>query len=93
MGGWYKAQTETELHCVQYMEGFTECGEGMKALHTIEALEWDYRQRLGNIVLKHIRDNKIKPIPASKKLGIDISFAIAYNYYKVSYFHFFGRYS
>ena len=56
MGGWYKAQSETELHCVQHMEGFTELGDELKALHTIEALEWDYRRRLGNIVLKHVRD-------------------------------------
>lgn len=36
------------------MEGFTEISEGLKTLHTIEALEWDYRRRLGNIVLKKV---------------------------------------
>ena len=25
-------------------------------LHTTEAVEWDYRRRLGNIVLRHVRD-------------------------------------
>ena len=56
MGGWYKKQADDELHCVQNMEGFTELGDGLKTLHTIEAIEWDYRRRLGNIVLRHVRD-------------------------------------
>ena len=38
------------------MEGFTEIGDGLKTLHTIEALEWDYRRRLGNIVLRNVSD-------------------------------------
>lgn len=56
MGGWYKKQADDELHFVQNMEGYTEVGNGMKTLHTIEAVEWDYRRRLGNIVLRHVRD-------------------------------------
>lgn len=56
MGGWYKKQADDELHCVQNMEGYTEVGDGLKTLHTIEAVEWDYRRRLGNIVLRHVRD-------------------------------------
>ena len=38
------------------MEGYTELGDGLKSLHTIEALEWDYKRRLGNIVLRKVRD-------------------------------------
>ncbi|MCH5164768.1 MAG: hypothetical protein J1F36_07130 [Clostridiales bacterium] len=56
MGNYYKERREKELHNVQNMEGFTEIGDGLKNLHTIEALEWDYRRRLGNIVLYRIRD-------------------------------------
>ena len=37
------------------MEGYTELGDGMKHLYTIEAIEWDYKRRLGNIVLRHVR--------------------------------------
>ena len=56
MDGWYKKQADSELHIVQNMEGFTELGDGKKKLHTVEAVEWDYRRRLGNIVLRHVRD-------------------------------------
>lgn len=56
MGNYYKERSERELHIVQNMEGFTEMGEGLKTLHTIEALEWDYRRRLGNIVLRKVRE-------------------------------------
>ena len=56
MNGYYKSRKERELHIVQNMEGFTEIGEGLKTLHTIDALEWDYRRRLGNIVLKKVRE-------------------------------------
>ena len=52
MGNYYKSRKDRELHIVENMEGFTELGDGLKNLHTIEALEWDYRRRLGNIVLK-----------------------------------------
>lgn len=54
MGNYYKERKEKELHNVQNMEGFTELGDGLKTLHTIEALEWDYRRRLGNIVLREV---------------------------------------
>ncbi len=30
--------------------------DGVKSIHTIERLEWDYRRRLGNIVLKKVRE-------------------------------------
>jgi len=56
IGNYYKERSERELHIVQNMEGFTEMGEGLKTLHTIEALEWDYRRRLGNIVLRKVRE-------------------------------------
>ena len=54
MGNYYKERREEELHIVQNMDGYTEIGDGLKTLHTIEALEWDYRRRLGNIVLNEI---------------------------------------
>lgn len=56
MGNYYKARSERELHIVQNMEGFTEMGGGLKTLYTIETLEWDYKRRLGNIVLKKVRE-------------------------------------
>lgn len=56
MGDYYKEREQRELHNVQNKEGFTEIGEGLKTLHTIEALEWDYRCRLGNIVLRKVRE-------------------------------------
>ncbi len=56
MGNYYQERSERELHIVQNMEGFTEMGKGLKTLHTIEALEWDYRRRLGNIVLRKVRE-------------------------------------
>lgn len=42
MGNYYKSRKDRELHVVENMEGFTELGDGLKNLHTIEALEWDY---------------------------------------------------
>lgn len=56
MDNYYKSRAERELHIVQNMEGFTEMGKGLKTLHTIEALEWDYKRRLGNIVLWKVRE-------------------------------------
>lgn len=55
MGNYYKEREKKELRNVQDMEGFTEMGDGLKTLHTIDALEWDYRRRLGNIVLRKVR--------------------------------------
>ncbi len=56
MGGWYNEHAEKELHLVQNLEGYTEVGNGIKQLHTIEAVEWDYKRRLGNIELRHVRE-------------------------------------
>jgi len=56
MGNYYKDRKEREMHTVQTLNGFTDIGAGVKTLHTIEALEWDYRRRLGNIVLKKVRE-------------------------------------
>ena len=53
MGQSYKKEAERELHFVQNWEGYSEIVEGMRNLHTIEAIEFDYRRRLGNIVLRH----------------------------------------
>ena len=55
MSNYYKERKEIELRNVQNMNGYTEVGEGLKNLHTIEALEWDYKRRLGNLVLYDIR--------------------------------------
>lgn len=55
MGNYYKEREKREVRNVQNMEGFTEMGDGLKTLHTIDALEWDYRRRLGNIVLRKVR--------------------------------------
>ena len=30
--------------------------QGLRTVHTIKQLEWDYRRRLGNIVLKKVRE-------------------------------------
>ena len=30
--------------------------QGLRTVHTIQQLEWDYRRRLGNIVLKKVRE-------------------------------------
>lgn len=56
MGNYYKERRERELHIVQNMEGYTEMGDGLKTLHTVEALKWDYKRRLGNIVLRKVRE-------------------------------------
>ena len=56
MGNYYKERREKEIHFVQNMEGITEIGEGLKTLHSIEALEWGYKRRLGNIVLRKVRE-------------------------------------
>ncbi len=56
MGGWYKAQAESELDRVQNLKGYEEVVVSNKSLHTVEALEFDYRRRIGNIVLRHVRD-------------------------------------
>ena len=55
MSNYYKERKDTELRNVQNMNGYTEIGNGLKNLHTIEALEWDYKRRLGNLVLYDIR--------------------------------------
>ena len=56
MGGWYQEQAESELDRVQNLKGYEEVFVSNKSLHTVEALEWDYRRRIGNIVLRHVRD-------------------------------------
>ena len=56
MGNYYKERRERELHIVQNMEDYTEMGEGLKTLHAVEALKWDYKRRLGNIVLWKVRE-------------------------------------
>ena len=56
MDNYYNSRADKELSLVQNMEGYTELGDGLKSLHTIETLEWDYKRRLGNIVLRKVRE-------------------------------------
>lgn len=68
MGGWYKAQAESELDRVQNLKGYEEVVVSNKSLHTVEALEWDYRRRIGNIVLRHVRDLQKETFQRGKRL-------------------------
>ena len=68
MGKWYQARAETELHFVQNLEGYTEVGNGIKQLHTVEALAWDYKRRLGNIVLRHVRNIQQETFRRGKRI-------------------------
>ena len=67
-GRWYQERAETELHFVQNLEGYTEVGNGIKQLHTVEALEWDYKRRLGNIVLRHVRNIQQETFSRGKRI-------------------------
>lgn len=68
MGGWYKAQAESELNRVQNLKGYEEVVVSNKSLHTVEALEFDYRRRIGNIVLRHVRDIQKETFQRGKRL-------------------------
>ena len=68
MGGWYKKQAESELYRVQNLKGYEEVVVSNKSLHTVEALEWDYRRRIGNIVLRHVRDLQKAAFQRGKKV-------------------------
>ena len=68
MGSWYKAQAESELDRVQNLKGYEEVVVSNKSLHTVEALEWDYRRRIGNIVLRHVRDLQKETFQRGRRL-------------------------
>ena len=68
MGGWYQAQAESELDRVQNLKGYEEVVVSNKSLHTVEALEFDYRRRIGNIVLRHVRELQKETFERGKRL-------------------------
>lgn len=55
MGSYYKSRLTTERLFMERIPNKVD-EEGVKSIHTIERLEWDYRRRLGNIVLKKVRE-------------------------------------
>lgn len=55
MGNYYKDRVKTEMGYAENIPNFVDV-QGIKTIHTIEKLEWDYRRRLGNIVLKKVRE-------------------------------------
>lgn len=59
MGKFYKEKLKKDIVFTEYMTDAADIA-GMKDIKTIERLKWDYKRRLGNIVLrkvKYIRDN------------------------------------
>ena len=55
MGNYYKQRLELEKRQMEAVPNFVD-HQGIKTIHTIDRLEWDYRRRLGNIVLKKVRE-------------------------------------
>ncbi len=55
MGNYYKQRLTTERLFMEHVPNKAD-EDGVKTIHTIERLEWDYRRRLGNIVLKKVRE-------------------------------------
>ncbi len=55
MGNYYKSRLTTERLFMERIPNKAD-EDGVKSIHTIERLEWDYRRRLGNIVLKNVRE-------------------------------------
>lgn len=55
MGNYYKERLEKERWYTENIPNYTDV-QGIKTIHTIEKLGWDYKRRLGNIVLKKVRD-------------------------------------
>lgn len=59
MGKFYKEKLKKDMVFTEYMTDAADVS-GIKDIKTIERLKWDYKRRLGNIVLskvKYIRDN------------------------------------
>ena len=59
MGKYYSNLTKNEMDFAELFPNHTDF-HGVGTIHTIEKLRWDYRRRLGNIVLKkakYIQDN------------------------------------
>ncbi len=55
MGNYYNERIKIEMGYAENIPNFVDV-QGIKTIHTIEKLEWDYRRRLGNIVLKKVRE-------------------------------------
>lgn len=55
MGNYYKQRLDIEKRQTENIPNFVD-KQGIKTVHTIDRLEWDYRRRLGNIVLKKVRE-------------------------------------
>lgn len=55
MGNYYQDRVKKEMGYAENIPNFVDV-QGIKTIHTIEKLEWDYRRRLGNIVLKKVRE-------------------------------------
>lgn len=59
MGKFYKEKLKKDMVFTEHMTDASEIA-GMKSIKTIERLKWDYKRRLGNIVLRkvmYIREN------------------------------------
>ncbi len=55
MGNYYKKRLEIEKEQMDIVPNFVD-KQGLRTVHTIKQLEWDYRRRLGNIVLRKVRE-------------------------------------
>lgn len=55
MGNYYQRRLQIETRQMDAVPNFVD-HQGLQTVHTIKQLEWDYRRRLGNIVLKKVRE-------------------------------------
>lgn len=55
MGNYYKARLKKDSTFKEYMTDAADIA-GVKNIETIDRLRWDYKRRLGNIVLKKVRE-------------------------------------
>ena len=55
MGNYYKQRLKRDSTFKKYMTDAADI-VGVKSIETIDRLRWDYRRRLGNIVLKKVRE-------------------------------------
>lgn len=55
MGNYYKARLKRDSTFKEYMTDAADIA-GVKSIETIDRLRWDYKRRLGNIVLKKVRE-------------------------------------
>lgn len=55
MGNYYKQRLKRDSTFKEYMTDAADIS-GVKSIETIDRLRWDYKRRLGNIVLKKVRE-------------------------------------